>query len=80
MLGVMNREPKTVLNELRSLAISRLNIDVAHIDDLVNQRTQARADRDWEIADQLRDQLAQEGIELMDGPEGSQWRPALGSL
>jgi len=80
VLGVMNREPKTVLNELRSLAISRLNIDVAHIDDLVNQRTQARADRDWEKADQLRDQLAQEGIELMDGPEGTQWRPALGSL
>jgi len=80
VLGVMNRAPSQVLGELRALAIKRLNIDVDHIDGLVQERTQARTDRDWEKADQLRDQLAQEGIELMDGPEGTQWRPAIGSL
>jgi cysteinyl-tRNA synthetase len=40
---------------------------------LVREREQARADRDWDRADALRDQLLAQGIQLKDTPEGTVW-------
>tara|TARA_R110001599_G_scaffold10315_1_gene51078 strand:+ start:250 stop:1635 length:1386 start_codon:yes stop_codon:yes gene_type:complete len=48
----------------------------ARIDALVQGRIDARAARDWAEADRIRDELAAEGIEIMDGPSGSTWRRA----
>ena len=48
--------------------------DNARIDALVAARNQARADKDWAEADRLRDALAAEGIEIMDGADGATWR------
>lgn len=38
---------------------------------LIHLRNRARADKNWELADQIRDQLSQNGIQLKDGPEGT---------
>ncbi|MEL6955855.1 MAG: DALR domain-containing protein, partial [Pseudomonadota bacterium] len=46
----------------------------ARIDALVEARVEARANKDWAEADRIRDQLASEGIEVMDGAGGSTWR------
>jgi len=46
----------------------------ARIDALVGARVAARAAKDWAEADRIRDQLAAEGIEVMDGAGGSTWR------
>lgn len=46
----------------------------ARIDALVEARFAARKAKDWAEADRIRNQLAAEGIEIMDGPEGSTWR------
>lgn len=48
--------------------------DAARIDALVKARDEARAARDWAEADRLRDAMAAEGIEVMDGPGGATWR------
>ncbi|MEL7040395.1 MAG: cysteine--tRNA ligase [Pseudomonadota bacterium] len=48
--------------------------DNARIDALVAARIQARADKDWAAADRIRDELAAEGIEVMDGAGGATWR------
>jgi cysteinyl-tRNA synthetase len=37
---------------------------------LLEAREQARADRDWGLADRLRDQLRELGWEVRDGPDG----------
>ena len=44
------------------------------INGLVQARIDARAAKDWAEADRIRDQLAAEGIEIMDGAGGSTWR------
>lgn len=44
------------------------------IDTLVADRTAARASKDWGTADRIRDELAAEGIEIVDSPEGPRWR------
>ena len=40
----------------------------------IARRNEARADKDFETADRIRDELKEEGIELMDGPGGTTWR------
>ena len=44
------------------------------IADLLSQRDRARAARDWATADALRDELAEQGIEVTDSPSGTTWR------
>lgn len=44
------------------------------IDELVEQRLQARAAKDWANADRIRDELAAAGIVIEDGAQGTRWR------
>ncbi|MEM9333682.1 MAG: cysteine--tRNA ligase [Pseudomonadota bacterium] len=44
------------------------------IDALIAERNQARADRDFQRADEIRDQLADAGIRIEDGAAGTTWR------
>lgn len=49
-------------------------VDAALVNALIAQRKQARADKDWALADQIRDQLSAMKVVLEDGVDGSQWR------
>jgi len=49
-------------------------IDAAEIDALVAARDQARADKDWDKADAIREQLAALNIVVEDATGGSTWR------
>src|SRR5690606_5953956 len=48
--------------------------EAARIDALVAKRIEARKAKDFAEADRIRKELAAEGIEIMDGPQGSTWR------
>jgi cysteinyl-tRNA synthetase len=48
--------------------------DKEAIEGLIAERLQARADRNWARADQIRAELLNQGIELEDGPKGTTWR------
>jgi cysteinyl-tRNA synthetase len=44
----------------------------------IAERRQARADKDWATSDRIRDELAAQGVEIMDGdPLGWDWKIAL---
>lgn len=43
------------------------------VDQLVDRRNQARADKDWATGDAIRDGLAEMGIVVEDGADGSAW-------
>jgi len=49
-------------------------IDVARVEALIAERNDARAERDWGRADALRDELAEMGVQIQDGPAGTEWR------
>ena len=63
VLGVMDLEQDAGSNE-----------EDGGIDDLINQRLEARQRKDFQEADRIRDDLLQMGIEIKDGPEGTTWR------
>ena len=44
------------------------------IEALINERNQARADRQFQRADEIRDQLKEAGILLDDTPQGTTWK------
>lgn len=45
----------------------------AHIEQLIAERQEARANRDFSKADDIRDQLAAQGIKLLDTKDGVRW-------
>jgi cysteinyl-tRNA synthetase len=74
VLGVLGREPFEALLEIRDLKAAALEIDPSDIDLKIEQREQARADKDWQRADAIRDELAEMDVEIMDSAEGTTWR------
>ncbi|KRO18050.1 cysteine--tRNA ligase [Lacticaseibacillus saniviri] len=46
------------------------------VEDLIRQRDEARANKDFAMSDQIRDQLANQGIILEDTANGTRWRRA----
>jgi cysteinyl-tRNA synthetase len=52
------------------------HIDTGEIEALIAARNAARKARDFKEADRIRDELAERGIQIEDGPQGTQWRVA----
>jgi len=46
----------------------------AEVEMLIEKRQKARADKDWKLADEIRDTLTKKGIVLEDTPQGIKWR------
>ncbi len=52
------------------------DIDESAIEALIAERNQARTDKDFARADQIRDELTSQGIVLEDGADGTTWKRA----
>ena len=46
----------------------------AEVEHLIEERQQARKDKNWKLSDEIRDKLKDMGIELMDTPQGVKWK------
>ena len=71
VLGLLRETPKDFFDQL---AQAEPRIDQNEIEKLIEQRTAARAGKDWARADEIRDRLKDMGIILEDGPQGTTWR------
>ena len=71
LLGILQQDPAEWLGYS-----SGASEDDARIDALVRERTSAKADKNWERADEIRDQLSAEGILIEDTAGGVKWRRA----
>ena len=69
VLGVLQQDPEAFLQATDT------QVDAAAIDALIAQRDQARKDKDWALADKIRDQLQCMNVVLEDGgDQGTRWR------
>ncbi|GEO67088.1 cysteine--tRNA ligase [Levilactobacillus spicheri] len=50
------------------------SLDDDHIQSLIDERIQARQDRNFQRSDEIREQLKNQGIILEDTPQGTRWR------
>ena len=74
-LGLLDQSPSEVrVSGLLGKGRRAGSLSDAVIEAKVLERVQAKKSRDFPLADRLRDELAQAGIVLEDGPQGTRWR------
>ncbi len=73
ILGILEQDPEQYLK--RDKLISKeMRIAEEEILQLIEERDKARADKNWQKSDDIRDYLNSKGILVEDTPEGSVWR------
>jgi cysteinyl-tRNA synthetase len=77
VLGLTGRAPQQAIAERRALAASRKGLDPAWVDERIAARLAARKAKDFAQADAIRAEVAAKGVELRDGPQGTEWRVLL---
>lgn len=69
VLGLLQQQPEQFLQSGAAEAD-----DVAEIELLIKTRNDARASKNWALADEARNKLTEMGIVLEDGAQGTTWR------
>jgi cysteinyl-tRNA synthetase len=77
VLGLCTREAAEAVRTRRQLAAARKQIDPAWVEERIQARLSARKSKDYAAADQIRAEVAGRGVELRDGPQGTDWRVVL---
>jgi cysteinyl-tRNA synthetase len=73
VLGLVQRDPATVVAGNKAKEMAGIDLSVEKIEQLIAQRNQARAAKDWAASDEVRDSLLAHRIVLKDSPEGTTW-------
>lgn len=72
ILGLLQDDPEQFLKGQSAGADKGL--DEASIENLIAERNQAKFDKNWARADEIREELSANGVVLEDGPQGTTWR------
>ncbi|HLF18349.1 MAG TPA: cysteine--tRNA ligase [Candidatus Omnitrophota bacterium] len=74
MMSLFQESFQEFLRKLDGMLLKQKGLDVKEIEKKFNERNQARAGKDFSKADQLRQELAELGIEIQDALGGSSWQ------
>ena len=72
-LGLFGQDPAVFLTAMRDQKARRRQLDTAQVETLMEQRAEARRNKDFARSDALRDELAALGVLVRDTPQGQQW-------
>ena len=72
-LGLLTQNPEEYL---QSSTGSDEGLASEQVEAKINQRLQAKVDKDWALADEIRDELKQQGVVLEDAGKQTTWRRA----
>ncbi len=73
ILGVCGEEPSLFLNELKKMRVQRKKIPLDRVEKLMEERAQARRNKDFAKSDALRQELTELGVSVRDTPQGAEW-------
>ncbi len=74
VLGLYRSQPTEWLEKVKLAGLTKLNITAEQITGFIEQRLQARAEKDFARGDEIRAELEEKGIVLLDTREGTNWR------
>ena len=70
VIGILQEDPDVFLQTWAR----DIDIESSEIEAIIEKRVQARKNKNWQLADQIRNDLLEKGIELEDTPAGTVWR------
>ncbi|SHN64475.1 cysteine--tRNA ligase [Desulfovibrio litoralis] len=73
VLGLFDEDPISFLNQLKLFRLQKKNLKVEQIEELMNKRLTARQNKDFALADSLRKELEDLGLEIRDTASGAGW-------
>ena len=73
VMGVLLRDPDEITNEIKEIQIVRYGISKDEIEEIINKRKAYRAEKNFEMADKMREELLEKGISIQDTPNGTEW-------
>jgi cysteinyl-tRNA synthetase len=76
VLGLFEDPPAEWLARRRDRLVVQRGIDPARVEALLVERAAARAAKDFKRSDAIRDEAKALGVEIMDTPQGTDWKVA----
>ena len=73
ILGILKHEPKQFINNVQQKYLKILNITEKEIEEIINTRLEAKKQKNYILADSLRNNLDNRGIMLKDTKDGTIW-------
>ncbi|MBN1614829.1 MAG: cysteine--tRNA ligase [Deltaproteobacteria bacterium] len=74
VLGLFQEDPDVYFQKELVHEAGKRGIDISAIEELIEERWQARKTKNWKRADEIRAVLSEKGITLKDGPAGTTWK------
>ncbi len=74
ILGILSEMPKTYFEKQKASALKKEAVDPAIIDQMIQERTDARKAKNWAKADELRKKLESMNVVLEDRAGGTVWK------
>ena len=73
VLGFFKQEPKRFVQEMKEKYLKKIGLETTYILDEIFKRTEAKKNKDFELADKIRTELDEKGIILNDTVNGTIW-------
>ena len=73
VIGLFKEDVQGLIDDLKNKYINKLGLNVADIEDKIQERATAKAEKKYEVADKIRSELDEQGISLNDSKEGTTW-------
>jgi cysteinyl-tRNA synthetase len=71
---LMSTPTQAFIEEVKDKRLAALGVSREDVERKLHERERLRAEKKWQEADAVRDDLLASGIQIMDGVQGSRWR------
>lgn len=73
ILGLFTQEPEEFIRLMKEKYLKKLNIDTAYLENEITRRAEAKKEKNFDLADGIRNELDNKGIILNDTVNGTVW-------
>lgn len=73
LMSLFQERSEEILKQLNDMLIREKGVDRDQVNRLIDERAQARAEKNWGRADEIKEELNRLGIDFQDTPQGTTW-------
>lgn len=73
VIGLFKEDVYGLIDCLKNKYVNKLGLNVAEIEDAISRRAEAKMEKNYEVADNIRSELDDKGIILNDSKDGTSW-------